>query len=77
MNQVQAKSALTQKGCQRGQKNKLCSKATRSHKKHIKERKGRKLESIVSLEKLSLVMMVCINIEMDCTFYKAVDPLCL
>jgi hypothetical protein len=59
--QVQAKNAQTQKGCHkgakmhkpkrgvtRGQRNTLCSKALTSHKKHIKERKEGKLESIIS-----------------------------
>jgi hypothetical protein len=47
------------------------SQVTRSISK--KEREG-KLVSVISLEKFSLVMMVCIKIEMDCTFYKVVDP---
>ncbi len=39
--QVQDKSAQTQKGVTRGQRNKLCYRTPTSRNKHIKEGKGR------------------------------------
>jgi hypothetical protein len=47
----------------KGQWNKSCSKAPTNCKKHIKKKKGQKLEKAISVEKSSPTMTVFLKIE--------------
>jgi hypothetical protein len=65
------------KGVTKGQRNKLCSKAPTSYKKHIEKGKEEKFDSVVTLEKSSPATVVHFKIEMTHALYEAITILCL
>jgi hypothetical protein len=63
---TQSQKCKNPKSLTKGQRNKLCSKTFTSHKKHMKEVRGRKPERAASLEEPSPATTASFKIETTC-----------